>query len=102
MSDKTLSPENKSIELVGDLVFPNIYQIRQKTEASISAQVGDCVLDFSKVGKVDSSSLSLCLCFLRLAKKQNKEVTFINLPDDMVSIADLVGLDANAHFHNSH
>jgi phospholipid transport system transporter-binding protein len=102
VNDKTLRPENKTIELSGDLVFPDIYQIRQKTEAAISAQVGSCIVDFSKVGKVDSSSLSLCLCFLRLAKKQNKQVTFTNLPDDMVSIADLVGLDTNAYFHNSH
>ena len=85
------------IELSGDLVFPRIDGIRKTVEAEISANTGNCIIDFSNVNKVDSSSLSLCLCFLRLAKKQSKTVTFQNLPKDMVAIADLVGLSAIAH-----
>lgn len=82
------------IRLIGDLIFPDIDSIRKKTEASISAQEGDFLIDFSDIGRVDSSSLSLCLCLLRLAKKQGKRLTFANLPKEMVAIADLVGLQA--------
>jgi phospholipid transport system transporter-binding protein len=92
-----LNEELNQIALTGDLVFPCIDGIRKVTEAEISAKAGDCVLDFSNVKKVDSSSLSLCLCFLRLARKQNKKMTFINLPKDMVAIADLVGLSVIGH-----
>jgi phospholipid transport system transporter-binding protein len=85
------------IEISDDLVFPRIDDIRKTIEAAISANADDCIIDFINVNKVDSSSLSLCLCFLRLAKKQNKKVAFKNLPKDMVAIADLVGLSAIAH-----
>ena len=89
--------ELHSIELSGDLIFPRIDSIRKTTEAAISANTGNCVIDFSNVNKVDSSSLSLCLCLLRFAKTQNKKVIFENLPQNMVAIADLVGLSAIAH-----
>ncbi len=82
------------IGLTGDLIIPEIDNIRKKIEAEILAIEGDCVLDFSGVERVDSSSLSLCLCFLRLAKIQGKQLTFINLPEEMIAIADLVGLRA--------
>ena len=85
------------IRLTGDLIIPVIDNIRKKIEADISLKKGDCVLDFSDVNRVDSSSLSLCLCFLRLAKKQGKQLTFTNLPEEMVAIADLVGLRAILH-----
>lgn len=91
-----LNVEPNHLELTGDLVFPRIDGIRKATEAAISAKDGDCVIDFSNVKKVDSSSLSLCLCFLRLAKKQNKKMVFKNLPKDMIAIADLVGLSVIA------
>ncbi|BBB30707.1 STAS domain-containing protein [Neptunomonas japonica] len=95
--NKEMSNELNQILLMGDLVFPRIESVRRVVEAEISAKAGDCVLDFSNVKKVDSSSLSLCLCFLRLAKKQNKKMTFINLPKDMLAIADLVGLSVIGH-----
>ncbi|WP_293267120.1 STAS domain-containing protein [Neptunomonas sp.] len=104
MDQKEISPlsitsnqEQSRIELTGDLIFPYIDGVRKAVETAISASVGDCILDFSNVQKVDSSSLSLCLCFLRLAKKQQKQVTFVNLPKDMISIADLVDLKVIAH-----
>lgn len=89
--------KNNQIRLTGDLIIPEIDNIRKKIEADISTKEGDCVLDFSDVNRVDSSSLSLCLCFLRLAKKQEKQLTFINLPEEMIAIADLVGLRAILH-----
>ena len=80
------------IRLTGDLVFPEIDNIRKKIEADISTQDGDCEIDFTNIKRVDSSSLSLCLCFLRLAKQQEKKLSFVNVPKDMIAIADLVGL----------
>lgn len=97
MKENSDEMKMNQIRLTGDLIIPEIDNIRKKIEAELSGKDGDCVLDFASVNRVDSSSLSLCLCFLRLAKKQSKQLTFINLPKEMIAIADLVGLKVILH-----
>ena len=92
MKENSDEMKMNQICLVGDLIIPEIDNIRKKIEADISTRDGDCILDFADVKRVDSSSLSLCLCFLRLAQKQGKQLTFVNVPEEMIAIADLVGL----------
>lgn len=83
--------ENR-LALEGKLTFTGIEQIRNQLESALMACSGAVEVDFAGVTAVDSSALSLWLCALRLAKKQNLTLTAINLHDDMQAIATLVGL----------
>lgn len=52
----------------------------------------ELVVDFAKVEAVDSSAVSLMLSWLRTAKSKNVKLSFINVPDNLLSLASLYGV----------
>ncbi len=83
------------------------------TLATIAAQLeqgraaigkGARSVDLSEVGELDSSALALLLAWLREAKRHQRELVFVNLPQGLTTIARLYGVaellpaaDASAH-----
>ncbi|EXJ12728.1 STAS domain-containing protein [Nitrincola nitratireducens] len=83
----------------GDIVFATVVDMRDAFVKLMNTQARDAKLsvDFSGVGRVDSSALSLWLCGLRAAKNQNIQLFPLSIPADLRSIAELVGLEMTAH-----
>ena len=52
----------------------------------------DWVVDLAKVEAVDSSAVSMLLAWLRNAQKHEAKLTFINVPDNLRTLAALYGL----------
>ncbi len=52
------------------------------------------VIDFAKVGEVDTSAVSLMLEWQRRAVAENKQITFVNLPKNLTSLTALYGVTA--------
>ena len=52
----------------------------------------ELVVDFAKIEAVDSSAVSLMLSWLRVAKSKNVKLSFINVPDNLHSLANLYGV----------
>jgi phospholipid transport system transporter-binding protein len=50
------------------------------------------VVDLSGVTEVDSAAVSLLLEWRRAATRENRRVEFVNLPDNLRSLADLYGV----------
>lgn len=50
------------------------------------------VLDFAQVESADSSAVSLLLGWMRAAKEKKRELSIINLPPSMLSLAGLYGV----------
>lgn len=50
-------------------------------------------IDFAHVGKVDSSALSLMLAWRRRAQATGTQLKFRNVPDSLMSLAKLYGVD---------
>lgn len=50
------------------------------------------VVDLSQVEEVDSSAVSLVLEWLREAQRNKRKLSFINLPDNLKSLATLYGV----------
>jgi phospholipid transport system transporter-binding protein len=50
-------------------------------------------VDLAEVGELDSSALALLLAWLREAKRGNAELSFVNLPQGLTTIAKLYGVD---------
>ena len=81
------------IEVIGDLLFSTVVPTRDTVLDQVVKCTNRCVLDFKKVGRVDSTALSLWLCCMRSARENNISLEVCNIPDDMLSIAKLVGIE---------
>lgn len=55
---------------------------------------GNLALDFSGTGRVDSSALALLLAWLRRAKARGAAVELRALPQPLLALAKLYGVDA--------
>lgn len=82
----------QQVNISGALTFANIMSIRHDVETMLNGLSGVVHIDFSGVTRVDSSSLSLWLCILRLAEVSGLQLKPHNVPEEMSSIAGLVGL----------
>jgi phospholipid transport system transporter-binding protein len=58
------------------------------------AAIGEGVrsVDLAEAGELDSSALALLLAWLREAKRLNRELSFVNLPQGLTTIARLYGV----------
>ena len=52
----------------------------------------EMVIDFSRLEKVDSSAVSLMLVWVREAQRNKVILSFINVPDNLMSLAKLYGV----------
>ena len=59
-----------------------------------NAAIGDGarIADLAEVGELDSSALALLLAWLREAGRQNRGLSFTNLPQGLTTIARLYGV----------
>ncbi len=92
-----LATDGDRINLTGDMLFPDAVGLRSQLEASIKDCSGSCTIDFKGVKRVDSSALSVCLCCIRLAAAQKVTIKLSSLPDELLGIARLVGLDLSPY-----
>ncbi len=49
-------------------------------------------IDFSGLQEVDSSAISMVLEWLRVSKSRNVQLSVVNMPDNMKSLASLYGV----------
>ncbi len=52
----------------------------------------EAVVDFAKVSAVDSSAISLMLAWLRAAQARQLVLSFVNVPENLISLANLYGV----------
>ena len=55
--------------------------------------VKELVVDLAQIDAVDSSAVSLMLAWLRSAQRSNVKLTFVNISDNLFSLAELYGVD---------
>jgi phospholipid transport system transporter-binding protein len=71
-------------------------------EAMLPLEGKDWKVDLAQVEAADSAAVSLLLGWLRNAQKHQAKLTFINVPDNLRSLADLYGVaDALPLTHSS-
>lgn len=81
------------IRISGDLTFQTVPALREPLLEQLVTSGKECRLNLGAVGRVDSSALSLWLVCLREASRQGIALVLENPPEDLCSIAELVGLD---------
>ena len=92
------SPGRFSVE--GNLTFASI---DKQTAKSFKFEKGvDCIcIDLAKVKTADSAGLALMIEWIRLSRLQQIRLSFANIPEQLIAIAKLSGLDECAYFANA-
>lgn len=61
----------------------------------------ELVVDLAQVEAVDSSAVSLMLVWLRAAQSKNVKLSFINIPENLLSLACLYGVADSLPLHGA-
>lgn len=87
------------LNIEGALNFANIPRLIEESAAySRQKDLPDCLaIDFSKVTEVDSSAVALLLHWRREASRLDKALRYIHMPPNLVSLAELYGVDQLIH-----
>ena len=82
------------LKLTGALSFETLPGVLQQTaQFAARPDVPDCLtIDFAEVGTVDSSAVALLLEWRRLAASLRKRLAFVNLPANLLALANLYGV----------
>ena len=80
--------ENGALKVTGALTMDNISAALAAAEQFFN-QHQTVVIDLAQVAEVDSSALGVMFEWLRKAKRHNVEIKFVNLSDNLNSLAKL-------------
>lgn len=80
-------------KITGELSFVTVPGIN-KTGLNFIKRTHNPVVDLGLVGYSDNSGVALLISWKRCAKKLNKQVTFINVPKQLVALVTASGLQA--------
>ena len=88
------SGDSEILKIEGALTFTSLPRILEQTRAfAARADLPDALaIDLSEVSEVDSSAVALLLEWQRDAKRLGKHVTFVHLPENLASLAELYGV----------
>lgn len=70
-----------------------------RTGLPIPPGITDLTIDWSNVQAVDSSAISLLLAWQRAAHRQKVQLRFSNLPENLLSLANLYGVTELLSLH---
>ncbi|MEY4719694.1 MAG: hypothetical protein RL563_2312 [Pseudomonadota bacterium] len=81
----------------GNLTFASIDKQTLKSFQFLKGIDSICI-DLAKVGKTDSAGLALMLEWIRHSRMIRAQLTFRNVPDQLLALAKLSGLDNTPYF----
>ncbi len=87
-----IKADNGNAEVSGELCFATVSMLRP-LGIKLLATHPYLQFDFQKVVRSDSSALALLTAWMRYAKKNHKTIEFINLPVQLLEMAQLSRLD---------
>lgn len=76
--------------LEGAVTMVNVRGLLEESEKIFNH--GEVTVDFSGVTDVDSSAVSLMLTWLREGEKRDRQFRFVNLPENLKSLAAVYGV----------
>lgn len=91
MSRAVLFSAGDTWKIQGDLSFETTPELFESAREAMHDHVPACV-DLEAVERVESAGVALMLDWIRAARAQQKTLTFNNVPEHMISIADLCGV----------
>jgi len=86
-----ISCENDGLIVSGELNFHTVGSLWKQSLPLLSSHK-KVHIDLEKVTLVNSAGLSLLLEWIKLAKRENKSISFKNMPEQLISIAKMAGI----------
>jgi phospholipid transport system transporter-binding protein len=84
--------DDGTFSLSGELSFASVPEVWKAAE-SLFEGASQFEIDLSEVTRSDSSGLALLVEWARYARREGKEIRFVRVPDQMIAIARVSGLD---------
>ncbi len=81
----------------GDLTFQTIDK-KTANGFGFIATAKDITMDFGGVGNADSAGLALMLEWIKQASRKGVQLHFKNIPEQLLNLAKLSGLNNLSHF----
>ena len=95
INDNNLQPcDDGSMSLSGSLshqTVPNL--LKQSKRLFDNNSHAEIVIDLKQVSRSDSSGVALLIEWMRQASSRNKTIRFLNIPEQMLEIAKVSGVD---------
>lgn len=77
-------------DVSGDVLIGTVSEVLVASKSL--AMISDTVIDFAKVGDIDTSTISLILEWKRRAQQENQQLKLVNLPVNLTSLTQLYGV----------
>ena len=85
-----IAREGDRLVVTGRLTLATVPELYQTGLQYLASE--DLLVDFSGVEAVDSSAVSMLLCWVRAAEIKQRSLRVTGLPDDLMSLAELYGV----------
>ncbi|MDH5469214.1 MAG: STAS domain-containing protein [Gammaproteobacteria bacterium] len=92
MADAAVRVGESGWLLSGELDFETVPALLQHRGVQMEAGK-NLTIDLAEVTRVDSAGLALMIEWLRESERKNLDMTFTNVPEQLLSIARVCGLD---------
>ena len=93
MSDDIVARADGTLEVSGRMTFQTVPELLSRAEPWLERTESRLVLDLAKVEHVDTAGVALMLEWLARARAQQRELTFLNLPEQVRHFIDVSGLN---------
>lgn len=81
----------------GDLTFSTIDKQSVKSFSFLKA-AKEITIDLSRVSCTDSAGLALMIEWIKYTRHNKTQLSFKNIPEQLLTLAKLSGLDKTSHF----
>jgi len=85
------------IVIDGDLTFATIDKQTLKSFSFLNTSK-EITIDLSRVSSTDSAGLALMIEWIRYSRQNRTQLSFKNIPEQLLNLAKLSGLDQTSHF----
>ena len=88
----TFDESESLVRVGGELTFSTVKEILAQAQMMFETMTM-LNIDFTDVTRSDSAGLALLIDWMRTAGKESKTITFYNIPQQILAIANASGLD---------
>lgn len=82
----------------GDLTFATIDKQTLKSFSFLKA-AKEITIDLSRVSSTDSAGLALMIEWIKYSRQNRTQLSFKNIPEQLLNLAKLSGFDQSSHFN---
>jgi len=92
-----IKENNGHFVIDGDLTFATIDKQTLKSFSFLKA-AKEITIDLSRVSNTDSAGLALMIEWIKYSRQNRTQLSFKNIPEQLLNLAKLSGFDQTSHF----